>query len=194
MNTIYAPGVRWTDQFGGRWDIGNTSDPSTVVVRTTGVWRPKDRFAEWAERQKVWDVATAFSVSAPNPTPKAEQPVAGNKEREKVFRVVTALEKAIAELPQGHAQVAGFLMAKGFKGDTTPDGNALALYLADAVRQRLLKEAPDIALTLPHVNIWVEANGTIVESPRYQVALDPQPWQDMFINLLRKHYCGALIR
>lgn len=109
----------------------------------------------------------------------------GKRERETVFRTVTILEKELAKLPKAQAQVAGYLMAHGVKGDTSAERNALAVYLRDKVREHLSWE---IAFRDPFqdVKLWFEVNGTIIESPTYQMALNPEPWQEMFMLRLRQ--------
>lgn len=209
MTLVYAPGVKVTDVFGGTWNIGDVSHPDAVKVRTTDTWKRMptavdDIFTKWAQdtmklthdRLRENLANHKFSVSTPKaagPDAKPAEPKPGNTEREMVFRVVAAVEKFLAELPPTHAQVAGFLQAKGYIGDTSADHNALANYLADKVGQHIEFTEPMLARNLHKVKIWVESNGTIIESPAYQVALNPMPWQTWFVERLRAGDFNALV-
>lgn len=213
MTTVYAPGAKVTDAHGGVWDIGDVGHPDAVTVRTTRTAkRSEDPFTRWAqdhlgnltvEERKFraahssagFDAAVRFSVPAEPPAPKAakvEQP--GNRERETVFRTVAAVERALQGLPYTHAQVAGFLQAKGYAGDVSAEKNALARYLADEAWKVLNASEASLSSFFTKVQVWVESNGTIVESPAYQVALNPMPWQPWFIERLRAGDFPALVQ
>lgn len=184
MTVVYATGVKVTNGAGRTWNMGDTNSPDTLRVRLGGDGDPFVRFSlDLLEREGRDDV-----------TPAPPAPPPGRTERETVFRVVVAVEKALALLPDGNAQVAGFLQAKGCVGDTTAEHNALAVYLAQTAGESVAASEPMLVRWLPEVTIWVECNGTIIESPAYQVALEPQQWQDIFMHRLRAGSFPALVK
>lgn len=142
-------------------------------------------FSEWATTLD----SNRDTEAAPEPTlnpvvpkaPKVKKP--GNREREAVFRVLIAAEKALKKLPQPIGRIAGFLQGAGYAGDRTAQGNALAKYLRDARFAYYTEGA--LWQEMDKVNILVEANGIIVESARYQVSIDPPDWLESFIMFLR---------
>jgi len=108
----------------------------------------------------------------------------GNREREAIFRALCVVEKALSELPTGHAQVAGFLQGRGHVGGVKGGDNALQEYLQHRVNNEL---AWNMAHAAGHdVKVFAESGGTIVESGRYMVCIDPEPWQEMFLLRLRQ--------
>jgi hypothetical protein len=125
----------------------------------------------------------AAETPKPAPNPFPFDPPKGNRERESVFRVTIAVEKALKCLPNSSARVAGYLQGQGFKGDKTAGNNALVSYLSNALNEFWTEGT--LYGAMRNVRILVEANGIIVENDDYQVALNPPPWLDTFMCLLR---------
>lgn len=147
----------------------------TQNVDTQAPMTPNDAsLAEW-EKELAEEVIKRAAF--------AKKP--GNREREAMFRALIAVEKAMAELPKGHGQVAGFLQGRSYAGGTHGGSNALADYLNQKVRDQLRWSA-SLGEDPPKVTVFAESNGTIIESGRYMFALDPAPWQEMFMLRLRQ--------
>lgn len=135
-----------------------------------------ESLAEW--EKEIQGVAQARAETVPKP---------GNREREATYRALIITEWALNELPGSHAQVAGYLQAYGKRGGVRGDDNVLAAWLKAQVIYNLDREGSyALAEEMGKVNILVEVNGIIIESPKYQVAIDPMPWQEMFMLRLRQ--------
>lgn len=145
----------------------------------------------WEVRESVPDAAAvnaslkAWTQELENVPPKAKKEP-GNREREAIFQALVSVEKALDRLPEGHGQVAGYLQAFDVKGGKSGEDNALAQWLGQQVLAAT--ELVDSALyrEIAKVHVWVEVNGIILETPKYQVAIDPMPWQEMFMLRLRQ--------
>lgn len=132
----------------------------------------------------------AFVQNVPEMEPVPAKPK-GNRQRESVFRVVIAVEKALKSLPKSAARVAGYLQGQGFVGRTRSDDNALAVYLKNGINAYWTEG--NLWEGMKKVNVLVDANAIIVENEEYQVILTPPGWLDTFVVMLRTNEYPELL-
>ena len=95
-----------------------------------------------------------------------------DQEREALVRAMHAAEKATRRLPSSANGIAGFLFTQGIRGNDTSTGNPLAVYVKEAIKEALGgTSGPDFSPG--DIQVYAESSGLIIETPRYQLCIDP---------------------
>lgn len=113
------------------------------------------------------------------PAPRTPAQVAAS-EREALIRAIHGVEAAANKLPGSASSIAGFLFGNGFKGNDTPKGNPLANYYRQAALAALKGPSSPVFNT-DNLLITAQDSGIYLETPRFQLSIDPPPSHTAFL-------------
>lgn len=161
------------------WCLAVKDMPAQTAAQVTKLTAEKARKDAEAAKQKA-DLA-------------AKNALLDKQYAERVFmsRATSIVESILNSMPTTTNGVAGWLQAKGARGDKAGATNALAQFLRREVAAQVVTYA--YKPTADTFYVFVEENGLLIETPRYQMSITPREWQYSFMRMLRDDEYPALM-